>query len=199
MCIFGYIYVYVYKGWLNALWLMGPTVCPQRNPNNSVVAFCDNSSAIRGFEVRLCLYPCLCLWHCRVEQQIPQLAWPINWKPRRVPAPTSATSVTRACSSSGSLSLQTSARFQPPSSIACYQSHLFHRTTKLAMVVLRQQRIHILLTLYAQLLQVKPMLPVSPGNPSALAPQRRDWDLLLTAETHNFPCAVAPYPGAVQV
>ncbi|KAL6745568.1 CobB/CobQ-like glutamine amidotransferase domain-containing protein [Haematococcus lacustris] len=44
--------------------------------------------------------------------------------------------------------------------------------------------------------QVQPMLPVSPGNPSPLAPQPRDWDLLLTAETHNFPCAVAPYPGA---
>lgn len=26
--------------------------------------------------------------------------------------------------------------------------------------------------------------------------QARDWDVLLTAETHNFPCAVAPYPGA---
>jgi hypothetical protein len=26
--------------------------------------------------------------------------------------------------------------------------------------------------------------------------QPRDWDVLLTAETHNFPCAVAPYPGA---
>jgi len=36
---------------------------------------------------------------------------------------------------------------------------------------------------------------MQPGNPSALAPQKRDWDLLLTAETHNFPCAVAPFPG----
>jgi len=44
--------------------------------------------------------------------------------------------------------------------------------------------------------EVKPMLPMNPGNPSAMAPQDRDWDLLLTAETHNFPCAVAPYPGA---
>lgn len=41
-----------------------------------------------------------------------------------------------------------------------------------------------------------PMLPLNPGNPSALQPQSRDWDLLLTAETHNFPCAVAPFPGA---
>lgn len=44
--------------------------------------------------------------------------------------------------------------------------------------------------------KVKPMLPVRPGAPSPLAPQDRDWDLLLTAETHNFPCAVAPFPGA---
>ena len=26
--------------------------------------------------------------------------------------------------------------------------------------------------------------------------EARNWDVLLTAETHNFPCAVAPYPGA---
>lgn len=43
---------------------------------------------------------------------------------------------------------------------------------------------------------MEPLLPVQSGEPSAVAPQRRDWDLLLTAETHNFPCAVAPYPGA---
>jgi phosphoribosylformylglycinamidine synthase len=43
---------------------------------------------------------------------------------------------------------------------------------------------------------VTPMLPTSPGVPSPLKPQARTWDLLLTAETHNFPCAVAPYPGA---
>ena len=43
---------------------------------------------------------------------------------------------------------------------------------------------------------VRPMLPTTPGKPSPLAPSPRDWDLLLTAETHNFPCAVAPYPGA---
>ncbi len=40
-----------------------------------------------------------------------------------------------------------------------------------------------------------PVLPLNCGSPSALAPQPRDWDVLLTAETHNFPCAVAPYPG----
>jgi len=44
--------------------------------------------------------------------------------------------------------------------------------------------------------KVNPLLPAQPGAPSPLMPQPRDWDLLLTAETHNFPCAVAPYPGA---
>lgn len=43
---------------------------------------------------------------------------------------------------------------------------------------------------------VSPLLPLSAGTSSALMPQARDWDVLLTAETHNFPCAVAPYPGA---
>ena len=43
---------------------------------------------------------------------------------------------------------------------------------------------------------VTPVLPVTPGGPSAMQPLERDWDVLLTAETHNFPCAVAPYPGA---
>jgi len=43
---------------------------------------------------------------------------------------------------------------------------------------------------------VAPLLPVKAGSTGPLAPQPRDWDILLTAETHNFPCAVAPYPGA---
>eukprot|EP00884_Botryococcus_braunii_P021813 jgi/Botrbrau1/8315/Bobra.0081s0004.1 len=43
---------------------------------------------------------------------------------------------------------------------------------------------------------VRATLPALPGGPSAVLPQNRDWDILLTAETHNFPCAVAPYPGA---
>eukprot|EP00891_Asterochloris_glomerata_P009825 jgi/Astpho2/9825/fgenesh1_pm.00149_%23_37_t len=44
--------------------------------------------------------------------------------------------------------------------------------------------------------ETKPILPLTCGSPSALGPQDRDWDILLTAETHNFPCAVAPYPGS---
>jgi len=46
---------------------------------------------------------------------------------------------------------------------------------------------------------VTPLLPVKCGGPSPLQPQSRDWDLLLTAETHNFPCAVAPYPGTASL
>ena len=42
---------------------------------------------------------------------------------------------------------------------------------------------------------VSPLLPSAPGKPGPLRPARVDYDLLLTAETHNFPCAVAPYPG----
>jgi len=40
------------------------------------------------------------------------------------------------------------------------------------------------------------LYPQTPGGPSKMEVQSRDLDLLLTAETHNFPCAVAPYPGA---
>ena len=43
---------------------------------------------------------------------------------------------------------------------------------------------------------IKKIEPAHPGAPSSLGPKEKDLDLLLTAETHNFPCAVAPYPGA---
>ncbi|KAI3697421.1 hypothetical protein L6452_30426 [Arctium lappa] len=38
--------------------------------------------------------------------------------------------------------------------------------------------------------------PTQPGSTSPLSLSTRDLDILFTAETHNFPCAVAPYPGA---
>ena len=41
-----------------------------------------------------------------------------------------------------------------------------------------------------------PLRPVNAGGASPLAPREVDLDLLLTAETHNFPSGVAPYPGA---
>lgn len=43
---------------------------------------------------------------------------------------------------------------------------------------------------------MQPLLPSTAGSPSPLQPKAVDWDVLLTAETHNFPAAVAPYPGA---
>ncbi|CAB4319636.1 unnamed protein product [Prunus armeniaca] len=43
---------------------------------------------------------------------------------------------------------------------------------------------------------VKQMRPVQPGSTCPLNIATRDLDILFTAETHNFPCAVAPYPGA---
>ncbi len=49
--------------------------------------------------------------------------------------------------------------------------------------------------LFCRGFKTKPILPLTEAGPAALAPQDRDWDILLTAETHNFPCAVAPYPG----
>ncbi|KAF2318847.1 hypothetical protein GH714_011157 [Hevea brasiliensis] len=43
---------------------------------------------------------------------------------------------------------------------------------------------------------VKQLRPVQPGLTCPLNATTRDLDILFTAETHNFPCAVAPYPGA---
>ncbi|KAL6009834.1 hypothetical protein ACLOJK_000264 [Asimina triloba] len=43
---------------------------------------------------------------------------------------------------------------------------------------------------------VNVLRPVRPGCTSPLSSSNCDLDILFTAETHNFPCAVAPYPGA---
>ncbi|CAF2064768.1 unnamed protein product [Brassica napus] len=43
---------------------------------------------------------------------------------------------------------------------------------------------------------VNQLRPLLPGSTSLLDLSARDLDILFTAETHNFPCAVAPYPGA---
>lgn len=43
---------------------------------------------------------------------------------------------------------------------------------------------------------VKQLRPVQPGLTCPLNASAWDLDILFTAETHNFPCAVAPYPGA---
>ncbi|CAH9126512.1 unnamed protein product [Cuscuta epithymum] len=43
---------------------------------------------------------------------------------------------------------------------------------------------------------VNHLRPTQPGFSSPLQSSDHDLDILFTAETHNFPCAVAPYPGA---
>ncbi|KAG8390030.1 hypothetical protein BUALT_Bualt01G0040800 [Buddleja alternifolia] len=43
---------------------------------------------------------------------------------------------------------------------------------------------------------VDQLRPVHPGLTCPLDMSCRELDILFTAETHNFPCAVAPYPGA---
>ncbi|XP_049385556.1 probable phosphoribosylformylglycinamidine synthase, chloroplastic/mitochondrial [Solanum stenotomum] len=43
---------------------------------------------------------------------------------------------------------------------------------------------------------VKQLRPIQPGSTCPLDTVTTDLDVLFTAETHNFPCAVAPYPGA---
>jgi phosphoribosylformylglycinamidine synthase len=40
------------------------------------------------------------------------------------------------------------------------------------------------------------LIPAVPGEPSPLIPQKVEYHPLLTAETHNFPTGVAPFPGA---
>ncbi|WP_163336205.1 phosphoribosylformylglycinamidine synthase [Desulfopila sp. IMCC35008] len=43
---------------------------------------------------------------------------------------------------------------------------------------------------------IKTLHPVEPGNPSPFHEVGVSYNLLLTAETHNFPTGVAPFPGA---
>ncbi|MEN8189029.1 MAG: phosphoribosylformylglycinamidine synthase [Thermodesulfobacteriota bacterium] len=43
---------------------------------------------------------------------------------------------------------------------------------------------------------VKTIYPMTPGEPSPFGPAEVDYHVLLTAETHNFPTGVAPFPGA---
>lgn len=40
------------------------------------------------------------------------------------------------------------------------------------------------------------LMPIIPGQPSKLDVVEKDRDILFTAETHNFPSGVAPFPGA---
>ncbi|MDE2998112.1 MAG: phosphoribosylformylglycinamidine synthase [Gemmatimonadota bacterium] len=40
------------------------------------------------------------------------------------------------------------------------------------------------------------ILPARPGEPGPFAERERNYDIIFTAETHNFPTGVAPFPGA---
>ncbi|KAL6079298.1 phosphoribosylformylglycinamidine synthase [Balamuthia mandrillaris] len=43
---------------------------------------------------------------------------------------------------------------------------------------------------------VRVLTPSAPGKPSGMIVNEADYNLTLTAETHNFPTGVAPFPGA---
>ncbi len=44
--------------------------------------------------------------------------------------------------------------------------------------------------------RIQTLLPSRPGEPSAMFSSEADYDIIFTAETHNFPSGVAPFPGA---
>jgi phosphoribosylformylglycinamidine synthase len=44
--------------------------------------------------------------------------------------------------------------------------------------------------------EVSTIVPSLPGRCSPFVPSKRDYGLIFTAETHNFPSGVAPFPGA---
>ena len=44
--------------------------------------------------------------------------------------------------------------------------------------------------------EIDTLIPQEPGSPSSFIPVRTSYHPLLTAETHNFPTGVAPFPGA---
>jgi len=44
--------------------------------------------------------------------------------------------------------------------------------------------------------RINTILPEAPGLPSAYTMRQADYDIIFTAETHNFPSGVAPFPGA---
>ncbi len=43
---------------------------------------------------------------------------------------------------------------------------------------------------------IETIVPAEPGGPSKLVPRRARYHVIFTAETHNFPTGVAPFPGA---
>jgi phosphoribosylformylglycinamidine synthase len=43
---------------------------------------------------------------------------------------------------------------------------------------------------------IRTLLPSQPGRPGPMLEREVDYDIIFTAETHNFPSGVAPFPGA---
>jgi len=44
--------------------------------------------------------------------------------------------------------------------------------------------------------EIRTIIPEMPGNASRFKEVQRDYNIIFTAETHNFPSGVAPFPGA---
>ncbi len=44
--------------------------------------------------------------------------------------------------------------------------------------------------------EIDTLLPTDPGGPGPYVRSNLEYHIIFTAETHNFPCAVAPFPGA---
>jgi phosphoribosylformylglycinamidine synthase len=44
--------------------------------------------------------------------------------------------------------------------------------------------------------RIRTIVPTRPGEPAPFAPVELYYDIIFTAETHNFPSGVAPFPGA---
>ncbi len=40
------------------------------------------------------------------------------------------------------------------------------------------------------------LIPETPGESSKLVPKELEYHITFTAETHNFPTGIAPFPGA---
>jgi phosphoribosylformylglycinamidine synthase len=43
---------------------------------------------------------------------------------------------------------------------------------------------------------IRTLMPERPGQPGRMVPAEADYHIIFTAETHNFPSGVAPFPGA---
>jgi phosphoribosylformylglycinamidine synthase len=44
--------------------------------------------------------------------------------------------------------------------------------------------------------RIRTLMPEQPGQPGRMVPAEADYHIIFTAETHNFPSGVAPFPGA---